>query len=121
MPDKQVVDSLEYQLVKAKLGEFSNCSEEQIKISRHALERIEFRELDKNMLISCLKDPEKLIKADSQGDDKFKAWFKISGKYSLVAVIRFIKKDNLNIIKIITIYKTSRKWQKQIKPKMRRT
>jgi len=118
MPDKQVVDSLEYQLVKAKLEELKCFSVDEIKLSRHTLERLVFRGLDKELLFSCLRDPDRLIKVDRQDDGKFKAWFKISGKYSLVAVLRFNRNNGVNII---TTYKTSRKWQKQIKPKVRRT
>jgi hypothetical protein len=118
MPDKQVVDSLEYQLVRAKLEELKCLSVDEIKLSRHTLDMLIFRGLDKDLLLSCLREPDRLIKVDRQDEGKFKAWFKISGKYSLVAVLRFNKNNSINII---TTYKTSRKWQKQIKPKVRRT
>jgi hypothetical protein len=116
-PHKEDRDSLEYQLVRAELEKLKSGSGYRIKFSKHALDQLNFREIPKEDAVACLNNPDNLIKVDRQDGGRFKNWFKISGRYCLVIVTRF----NRDSMTIITVYKTSRKWQQQIKPRIKRT
>jgi len=107
MADKQ--ETPEYGIVKKKLEELKAGGDIDIIFREHALERCDRRALDKDSLVSLLKHPEKLIRVDNQDEGKFKSWFQLSGRYSIVITLKF---NNPNIY-IITVYKTSKKWQKQ--------
>lgn len=115
-PRNEIVDSSEYQEIKKRLGELKEDPESQIVFIDYALKQMEWRDISRGMITSCLKNPNKLRRVDKQKKQRYKAWFKLSGKYSLILVIRFKGKE----VYIITTVKTNRKWQKQIKKPVRR-
>jgi len=46
-----------------------------------------------------------------KNENRFKLWFKMSRKYSLVVIVEIISKD----LKIISAWNSNRKWQKKLK------
>ena len=45
-------------------------------------------------------------------EDRFKLWFKMSRKYSLVLIIEI---DATKVLKVISAWNTDRKWQDKLK------
>ncbi|MDO8622888.1 MAG: hypothetical protein Q7R52_01475 [archaeon] len=47
-----------------------------------------------------------------KGKDRFKLWFKMSGKYSLVLIVEiYLSKD----LKVISAWNSDKKWQNKLK------
>ena len=83
-----------------------------LRLSKHAHEMLARRGLSEEQVLSCLRNPEGLARVDKQDEGEYKAWFRISGRYSIVLLLSFNKGFDAYII---TAYKTSKKWQKQVK------
>lgn len=112
----EIADGTEYQKIKKKLEELKKDPESQIFFIDHALEQMEWRNINRGMVIFYLKTPNTLRRVDKQEKQRYKLWFKLSSKYSLIPIVRFKRKN----IYVITVIKTNRKWQKQTKKPVRR-
>lgn len=78
----------------------------------HFYKRSRERPVDEGMVRKFLSKPEKLEKIELGKQDRFKLWFKMSGKYSLVLIIEIsISKD----LKVISAWNSDKKWQKQLR------
>ena len=47
-----------------------------------------------------------------KGENRFKLWFKMSRKYSLVLIIEI---ETTKVLKVISAWNTDRKWQDKLK------
>ena len=65
------------------------------------------------MIRSFLSQPNKLEKIEQgKSEDRFKLWFKMSRKYSLVLIVEITPSKDL---KVISAWNSDRKWQKKLK------
>lgn len=79
----------------------------------HFYKRSRERPIDESIVRSFLSKPNKLEKIEKgKGENRFKLWFKMSGKYSLILIIEIeLSKD----LKVISAWNSNRKWQKKLK------
>ena len=89
--------------------------DENIHFKKHFYDKVKERPISEGLVKSSLKKTDKLLKVEEQpsrreGEEKYKLWFKLSNKYSLVVIVTISGKD----LYIITSWNTDRKWQKAI-------
>lgn len=89
--------------------------DENIHFKKHFYDKTKERPISEGLARSSLKKTDKLLKVEEhpsrrEGEEKYKLWFKLSNKYSLVVVAAISEKD----LYIITSWNTDRKWQKAI-------
>jgi len=84
-----------------------------ISFDPHFYKRLGERPINESIVRSFLSQINKLEKIE-QGKEKsrFKLWFKMSRKYSLVLIIEIL---NYKDLKIISAWNSNKKWQKQSK------
>ncbi|MDO8516817.1 MAG: hypothetical protein Q7S33_01710 [Nanoarchaeota archaeon] len=101
---------MELKEVKEFLGKLN---QDNIIIDSHFYKRSQERLVSESMIRSFLSQINKLEKIEQgKGKDRFKLWFKMSGKYSLVLIIEIgVSKD----LKVISAWNTNRKWQDKLK------
>ena len=79
----------------------------------HFYKRSQERPIKEGMIRSFLSQLGKLEKIEQgKGENRFKLWFKMSGKYSLVVIIEIEVSKGL---KVISAWNSNKKWQKQLK------
>ena len=89
-----------------------NLNQDKIIFDSHFYKRSRERPINESLIRSFLSKPEKLEKIEEGKKDRFKLWFRMSGKYSLVTIIEIlISKD----LKVISAWNSNKKWQKQLK------
>ncbi|MEK6840418.1 MAG: hypothetical protein AABX79_00505 [Nanoarchaeota archaeon] len=89
-----------------------SLKQENISFDSHFFKRVGERPINEGMVRSFLSQPNKLEKIEIGKQGRFKLWFKMSGKYSLVLIVEiFISKD----LKVISAWNTQRKWQDKLK------
>lgn len=88
-------------------------NQENISFDPHFYKRSEERPINEGMIRNFLSQTNKLEKIElGKGKDRFKLWFKMSRKYSLVLIIEIeLSKD----LKVISAWNTYRKWQDKLK------
>lgn len=80
----------------------------------HFYKRSGERPINEGMIRSFLSQPNKLEKIEEGKEkDRFKLWFKMSRKYSLVLIIEARTPKGL---KVISTWNSDRKWQDKLKP-----
>ena len=82
---------------------------------KHFFDRVKERPISESLIIKYLKKTETLLKVELLSstrvkEEKFKLWFKLSNRYSLVVIVAIKGKD----LYIITAWNSDRKWQKSI-------
>ncbi len=84
-----------------------------ITFDQHFQKRSRERPIDKSMVGSFLFQLNKLEKIEQgKQEERFKLWFKMSRKYSLVLIIEIkFSKD----LKVISAWNSDRKWQNKLK------
>lgn len=84
-----------------------------ISFSPHFYKRTSERPISEGMVRKFLFQIDKLEKIErGKGEDRFKLWFIMSRKYSLVLIIEVVFSKDL---KVISAWNSNRKWQKQLK------
>jgi len=78
----------------------------------HIYKRSSERPITESMIRSFLSQLNKLEKIEQGKEGRFKLWFKMSRKYSLVLIIEIINSKDL---KIISAWNSDRKWQDKLK------
>ena len=79
----------------------------------HFYRRIGERPISEGMVRSFLSQIGKLEKVEQgKSKDRFKLWFKMSRRYSLVLIIEIEVSKGL---KVISAWNSDRKWQKKLK------
>lgn len=88
-------------------------NQEDIIFDPHFYKRLGERPIDEGMVRSFLSQINKLKKIEQGNEEnRFKLWFKMSGKYSLVLIIEISGSKDL---KVISAWNTSKKWQNKLK------
>jgi hypothetical protein len=87
-------------------------NQEKVTFDPHFYKRTRERPVDESFARSFLTQINKLEKIE-QGNikDRFKLWFKMSSKYSLVLIVEI----NSQSLKVISAWNTHRKWQNQLR------
>lgn len=89
-----------------------NLKQDKILFDKHFYKRCRERPVDESLVRSFLSKPDKLEKIEKGNDERFKLWFKMSSKYSLILIIEIlISKD----LKVVSAWNSNKKWQKQLK------
>lgn len=93
----------------------TRITDENIVFTQHFYEHTQERPISEELVKKTIKKPETLLKAEKRpvkirGEKKFRAWFKLSNKYSLVLIVAYRKKS----LYIVTGWNTDRKWQKSV-------
>jgi len=88
-------------------------NQDNISFDSHFYKRSGDRPVNEGMIRNFLAHMDKLEKVEQgKGKDRFKLWFKMSRKYSLVLIAEMnISKD----LKIISAWNTYRKWQDKLR------
>ncbi len=88
-------------------------NQDNITFDSHFYKRSGERPINESMIRSFLSQTNKLERIEQgKEENRFKLWFRMSRKYSLVLIIEvFLSKD----LKVISAWNTSRKWQDQLK------
>lgn len=77
----------------------------------HFYKRAKRRPISEGMIRKFLSKPEKLEKIERGKENRFKLWFKLSGKYSLVIITKTSSKS----LNIISAWNSNKKWEKKLK------
>lgn len=89
-----------------------NLDQDEIVFDSHFYKRSRKRPVDEGMVRSFLSKIDKLERIEEGNNGRFKLWFRMSGKYSLVLVVEIFVSEGL---KIISAWNSDRKWQKKLK------
>ncbi|MEK6862165.1 MAG: hypothetical protein AABY07_09445 [Nanoarchaeota archaeon] len=90
-----------------------NLTQDNIIFDPHFYKRTEERPIKEGMIRSFLLQLNKLEKIEhGKGENRFKLWFKMSRKYSLVIIIEINISKGL---KVISSWNTDNKWQSKLK------
>jgi len=88
-------------------------NQENISFDPHFYKRTRKRPINESMVRSFLSQPNKLEKIEQgKSKDRFKLWFEMSRKYSLVLIVELTHSKDL---KVISAWNSNRKWQKKLK------
>ena len=87
--------------------------QDNITFDSHFYKRSAERPVNESIIRSFLSQIDKLEKIEiGKGKDRFKLWFKMSSKYSLVLIVEiYISKD----LKVISAWNSNKKWQNKLK------
>jgi hypothetical protein len=90
-----------------------SLNQDKIVFDSHFYKRSLDRPIDEGMVRSFLAQIHKLEKIEKgKGNDRFKLWFKMSSKYSLILVVEvYISKG----LKVISAWNSNKKWQNKLK------
>lgn len=90
-----------------------HLDQDNIVFDSHFYKRSQERPVKDGMIRSFLSQLGKLEKIEQgKGENRFKLWFKMSSKYSLVVIIEI---DISKGLKVISAWNSNKKWQKQLK------
>jgi len=90
-----------------------NLNQEDIVFDVHFYKRSRERPINEGMVREFLKNLKKLEKIEQEKtEDRFKLWFRMSGKYSLVVISEIGASKGL---KVISAWNSDKKWQKQLR------
>ncbi len=93
-------------------GFIENLSQEDIIFDPHFYKRSRERPINESIVRSFLSKIDKLEKIEQgKGEDRFKLWFKMSKKYSLIIIIEIISKS----LKVMSSWNVDKKWQDKLK------
>ena len=101
---------MELKNVKTFLEELDS---ENITFDPHFYKRTGERPVSESMTRSFLSQLNKLEKIECGKGERFKLWFKMSRKYSLVLIIE--TRDTTKVLKVIIAWNTDKKWQDKLK------
>mgnify|MGYP001596880920 FL=1 len=94
-------------------GFLEKLQQDDISFDPHFYKRSQERPVNESMVRSFLSQSNKLQKVEQgKSKDRFKLWFKMSGKYSLITIVEIKLSKGL---KVISAWNTDRKWQNQLK------
>lgn len=100
-----------------KIKNFLNeITDDRIKFKPHFYKQIKNRlSVTEGLVRSCLKDPKRLLEVEQQKakieeEEKYKLWFRMSNKYTLVTIAVKSEKG----LYIVTAWNSDKRWQKAI-------
>jgi len=86
--------------------------QDKISFDPHFYKRIGERPINEGMVRKFLSQVNKLEKIEQGKEGRFKLWFRMSNKYSLILIIEIIISKDL---KVISAWNSNRKWQNKLK------
>lgn len=89
-----------------------NMDQKNIRFDPHFYKRVKERPISENMVRKFLSQTDKLEKIEMGRNKRFKLWYKMSRKYSLVLIVEIELSEDL---KVISAWNTDRKWQDKLK------
>lgn len=90
-----------------------NLNQDNVSFDPHFYKRCKERPIEEGFVRSFLSRLNKLEKIEiGKGENRFKLWFKMSRKYSLVLIVEI---DVSKGLKVISAWNTNKKWQDQLK------
>lgn len=91
-----------------------NIKQDNIKFDPHFYKRSRDRPINEGLIRRFISQPHRLEKIEygKNVKNRFKLWFKMSRKYSLVLIIEIFPSKDLNII---SAWNSDRKWQSKLK------
>jgi hypothetical protein len=99
-----------------ELGEvrkfLEGLNQDKIIFDAHFYRRCRKRPINEGMARSFLSRLDRLEKIEKGKCDRFKLWFRMSGKYSLVLIVEVLVSEGL---KIVSAWNSDKKWQRQLK------
>lgn len=99
--------------LKEVRGFLERLQQEDIIFDSHFYKRSVERPINEGMIRSFLLKINKLEKIEQGKEkDRFKLWFKMSRKYSLVLIVEI---ETTKVLKVISAWNTDRKWQDKLK------
>src|SRR3989338_2753216 len=101
---------MELRGVRAFLEELNQIA---IRFDPHFYTRAGERPVSESMSRSFLSQLNKLEKIEQGKGERFKLWFKMSRKYSLILIIEIL--DTTKVLKVVSAWNTDRKWQDKLK------
>jgi len=88
-------------------------SQDRIIFDPHFYKRSQERPINEGLVRSYLSKIDKLEKIErGKSENRFKLWYKLSSKYSLILII---ETDFSKDLKVISAWNNNRKWQKKLK------
>ena len=87
-------------------------NQDNIEFDSHFYKRIGERPISESMVRSFLSQLNKLEKIEEGKGERFKLWFKLSRRYSLILIVEI---DTTKVLKVISAWNTDRKWQDKLK------
>ena len=109
-------DSRIAHLFKMELKEIKKflekLNQDHVLFDPHFYKRTRERPINESIVRSFLSQINKLEKIEEGSHRRFKLWFRMSGKYSLVTIVEI---DSSKHLKVISAWNTNRKWQKKLK------
>lgn len=88
-------------------------NQDNITFDPHFYKRTGERPISESMARSFLSQLSKLEQIEQGKGERFKLWFKMSRKYSLVLIVEIL--DTTKVLKVISAWNTDRKWQNKLK------
>jgi hypothetical protein len=88
-------------------------NQDNITFDKHFYKRSSDRPIDESRVRSFLSQIDNLDKIETgKGENRFKLWFKMSRKYSLILIVEvYISKG----LKVISAWNSNRKWQNKLR------
>ena len=87
-------------------------NQDNIEFDSHFYKRTGERPISESMARSFLSQLNKLEKIEEGKGERFKLWFKLSRRYSLILIVEI---DTTKVLKVISAWNTDRKWQDKLK------
>ena len=89
-----------------------NLNQDNISFDSHFYKRCRERPIDEGMVRNFFSKLDKLEKIEKGNNERFKLWFRMSSKYSLVLVVEiYISKG----LKVVSAWNSDRKWQRKLR------
>lgn len=88
-------------------------NQDNIIFDSHFYKRTGERPISESMARRFLSQLNKLEKIEQGKGERFKLWFKMSRKYSLVLIIEIF--ETTKVLKVVSSWNTDRKWQDKLK------
>ncbi len=99
--------------IKEIRGFIEKLDQHEISFDPHFYKRVGERPINEGLVRKFLSQTSKLEKIEQgKSEGRFKLWFKMSRKYSLVLIIEIILSKHL---KVISAWNSDRRWQKKLK------
>ena len=89
-----------------------NLDQSNIVFHPHFYRRCSERPIDEGMVRKFISKLDRLEKIERGNGERFKFWFKMSGKYSLVLIVEIFSSKGL---KIISAWNSNRRWQEKLR------
>lgn len=79
----------------------------------HFYKRSGERPINESMVRSYLSDLSKLEQIEQGKEERFKLWFKMSRRYSLVLIVEIF--NTTKVLKVISAWNSDKKWQNKLR------